>query len=151
MTAPKCPSCGAPGLIQTQSGGLHCHYCHSSFKGKPYLCPSCGWINFKNEESCPKCGEPLTVVSQVMRRQDVSGTPSWLERSQSQASDLKDHEEKASQRRLSKLIEIDRRREDALAEEAARRAQRDRKLFTYVFLFGIIFITIIIFLAVFLG
>jgi hypothetical protein len=129
VASPPCPACTAPGLVLDPSGGLRCTYCGSIIKGKPFLCPSCGWINSTNEEECPKCGEPMTVVAQVIRRQDSTGAPQWLQRAQSQAGDLKEREERASSIRIQKFMDIDRMREEALRKEDERQTKQAQRIF----------------------
>jgi hypothetical protein len=144
VETPACPNCTAPGLILVTKGELSCSYCGSSFKGIPLICPSCSWINAIEAESCPNCGEPLNVIAQVISRQDTMGGPQWLRRVQSQAGEIKSTEEQASQVRLQKLQEIDRKREEAIAEQKDQQSKEDRLLFTLVVVIGLVVIVSII-------
>ena len=151
MDTPACLACTAPGLELAAKGVLKCQYCGSSFRGLPLICPSCGWINTIEAESCPDCSEPLTVITQVISRQDTSQGPRWLARVQSQAEEMKKTEEIASQDRLQKLQEIDRQREDAIANEKARRSKDDRFFLILIASVVVIAIIIIAILAFALG
>lgn len=144
METPACPNCTAPGLVLISKGELHCSYCGSSFKGIPLICPSCSWINTQEAERCPKCGEPLNVIAQVISRQDTMGGPQWLKRVQSQAGEIKSSEEQASQLRLQKLQEIDRKREETFAEQKNKQSKEDRLLYALVVAIGIVIIISII-------
>lgn len=148
MTLPPCPSCGAPGLTQITADQLHCRYCASTFQGKPYLCPTCGWINNIEAENCPKCGEPLSIISEVISRQKKESTPSWIQRVRSQAEAIKISEELSSQQRFKQLEEIDHVRKEAEWRERELQAQRDKRLFTFIFIFALVVVGFII-LAVF--
>jgi hypothetical protein len=145
VDTPACLACTAPGLELVAKGVLKCQYCASSFRGLPLICPSCGWINTIQAESCPDCGEPMTVITQVISRQDKSGGPRWLERVQSQAEEIKKSEEIASRDRLQKLQEIDRKREEAIAEEKVRRSKDDR---FFLILIGSAVLIVIIIVAI---
>jgi predicted amidophosphoribosyltransferase len=144
MVTIPCPSCGAPGLTQESTDQLRCRYCGSTFQGKPYLCPNCGWINATEAENCLNCGEPLSIVSEVIYRQRKETTPSWIQRVRSQAEAIKTSEELASQHRFRQLEDIDRTRMEAESREKQRQAQRDRQLFAFVLIFALVIIMIII-------
>jgi len=144
LDTPSCPACTAPQLSIVQKGVLKCSYCGSIFKGIPLVCPSCGWINATDAEICPDCGEPLSVIAQVIRRQDTSGSPRWLNRVQSQAEKIKSAGEQASQLRLQELQEIDRKREEAVAEQIERRSKSDRVIYTIALIFGIMIIIAVV-------
>jgi hypothetical protein len=151
VDTPACLACTAPGLELVRKGELKCQYCGSTFKGLPLVCPSCSWINTIEAERCPQCGEPLTVISQVISRQDASQGPQWLRRVQSQAEVIKQSEEIASQKRLQKLQEIDRKREEAVSAEKAQRTKDDR-FFLMLIASGVLLVIIIItILAIALG
>ena len=143
METPACLACTAPNLTLVRKGLLLCLYCGSSFSGLPLVCPSCGWINIDNLDRCPDCGEPLNVIAQVISRQDTAGGPIWLQRVQSQANELKQTEERASQDRLQKLQMIDRKREEAVAREKAQRSKDDR-LFSIILGAGVILLILIL-------
>ena len=143
METPACLACTAPNLELVEKGILECQYCGASFRGIPLLCPSCGWINTLDAESCPICGEPLNVVAQVISRQDPAASPAFLRRVQSQAENIKASEELASQNRFQKLQEIDRVREDSIAKDKVRRSQDDR-FFLILIASGVIIIILII-------
>ncbi len=140
MDTPACPACTAPGLTIVQKGELRCSYCKSTFTGIPLICPSCGWINTIEAENCPECGEPLTVVSQVFHRHDTTEGPQWRQRVQSQLGELISSEERASQLRFQELQELDKKREEAIAEQKAHRSKTDRTLLTIISIIGLLII-----------
>ena len=109
---PDCPACTAPNLEHASKFELFCSYCGSSFSGKPYICPACGWINTEGAKVCHSCGEPMDVISQVLSRKDHKGEPHWLSRARAQASEIKSEEAEASRKRFDALEEIDRRRKE---------------------------------------
>jgi ssDNA-binding Zn-finger/Zn-ribbon topoisomerase 1 len=149
VTTPACPACTAPGLIQVDKRELKCSYCGSSFNGIPLICPSCGWINNIEAEDCPNCGEPLSVIAQVIRRQDKDGGPQWMKRVQSQLGEMRSAEERASQLRLQTFHELDQQREDAIAEQKTRQAKSERTLFTLTATILLVMIVIIIIFTLF--
>ncbi|OGO19998.1 MAG: hypothetical protein A2Z14_16530 [Chloroflexi bacterium RBG_16_48_8] len=144
MDTPACPACTAPRLSIVQKGELKCSYCGSSFKGMPLVCPSCGWINNTEAEVCPDCGEPLSVIAQVIHRQDTVGGPHWLRKVQSQAGEIKLAEEHASQLRLQGLQEIDRRREIDIAEQKKRQSKENRIVYTIALIISLLIIISIV-------
>jgi CHASE3 domain sensor protein len=123
-----------------QKGELKCTYCGSTFTGIPLVCPSCGWINNIEAEDCPECGEPLTIIAQVIRRGGTAGGPQWMERVQSQLGELRSAEDRASQIRLQALKEIDQTREEAIADQKAAQSKADRTLYTVVVIIGTLII-----------
>lgn len=149
MNTPACLACTAPGLTLIARGELGCSYCGSSFRGIPLICPSCGWINTIEAERCPECAEPLSVIAQVISRQDIAGGPQWLRRVQSQAGEIKSAEERASQLRLQKLQEIDQKREETIADQKEKQAKEDKLLYIIVLAIGL-FIVLSILLIWFL-
>jgi hypothetical protein len=144
VNTPTCPACLAPNLTLVAKGELGCSYCGSSFRGIPLICPSCGWINTIEAERCPECAEPMTVIAQVISRQDQDGGPRWLRRVQSQAGEIKSAEERASQLRLQKLQEIDQKREEAIADQKEKQAKEDKLLYIIVLAIGLFIVLSII-------
>jgi hypothetical protein len=140
VDTPACPACTAPGLTIVQKGELQCGYCGSSFRGIPLICPTCGWINSTEAEDCPECGEPLTIIAQVIRRGGTAGGPQWMERVQSQLGELRSAEDRASQIRLQAFHEIDQAREKTIAEQKAQQSKADRTLYTLASIIGVLII-----------
>lgn len=142
---PACPACTAPDLDQISKFELLCSYCGSSFSGKPFICPACGWINTEGAEVCPECGEPMNVISQVLSRKDHRGEPQWLSRARAQAGGIKSEEAEASRTRFEALEEIDRRRKAAELSDFEMQKARDRRIFVTVLLvFSIVVITLLV-------
>jgi hypothetical protein len=147
---PPCPACTAMGLTLVQKGELSCSYCGSAFKGIPLICPSCGWINTIDAEDCPECGEPLSVIAQVISRQDKAGGPQWMKRVQSQLGEIRSAEERASQIRLQALQEVDQKREESLAEQKIRQSQAERNLLMIAFIVALLIIMSVIIIGLLL-
>jgi hypothetical protein len=139
---PACPACTAPDLEQVSKFELLCSYCDSSFSGKPFICPACGWINTEGAQICHDCGEPMDVISQVLSRKDHKGEPQWLSRARSQASGIKSEEAEASRKRFEALEEIDRRRKAAELSDFELRRERDKRIF-----FGVLFVFAVVLIA----
>jgi hypothetical protein len=146
---PACPACTAPDLELVSKIELVCSYCGTSFSGKPFICPACGWINTEAAELCHDCGEPMNVISQVLSRKDHKGEPQWLSRARSQASEIKSEEAEASRKRFEALEEIDRRRKAVELSEFELQKERDKRIFFVVlFVFVIILITLVVIMLV---
>jgi hypothetical protein len=78
-------------------------------------------------DSCPKCGEPVSLFGQVMARHaDSRRSPLWLEQARGQAQGVRLEEELASQKRFEILEETDRRRLEAVEREALAQQRKDR-------------------------
>lgn len=138
----RCPACTSPGLLSVRGGGFRCDYCGTVFLVQPIRCPACGWENPRRSELCANCGEPLTMVAQVLTRQGTTGMPIWLGRVRNRAGDLKAQEARASEKRMERLMEIDRRRQLEDARQLARQRANDRRMVLVVGLalgvFGIV-------------
>jgi hypothetical protein len=72
------------------------------------------------------------------------GGPQWLRRVQSQAAEIKSSEEHASQLRLQKLQDIDRKREEEMALQKDQQSKEERLLYIIVGVFGIVILISII-------
>lgn len=151
MSTPACPACGAQRLMRISATELRCPYCASTFHGKPYLCPTCGWVNTSEADTCPNCGEPLSIVSQVIDRRKGSANAPWIERVRSQAQAIQTSEELSSQQRMQQLLEIDRIREEQELRDRQLQMQRDKQLFVFIFIFALVVIAFIILAMILMG
>jgi len=119
---------------------MECQYCGTSFQ----VCPSCRHINDLHVEICSFCEEPLTIISQVIARHESPRVnPRWLKQARSKAASIKAHEESASLERMGALMEIEHRREEALAREYALRQAQDRRILTIIFVLGASFVVFV--------
>jgi hypothetical protein len=144
----NCPKCSTPGLEVTDDGTIDCPNCGILQTGRLKLCPACGHENPFNAESCIVCDEPLTIVSQIMIMQSDHNQPFRLKQVRSQASAIKEREERASQHRMEAFQEIDRRREQALAEAQEAQKVYQRRVSTVMFIIAGLFV---IFVALFIA
>lgn len=139
MATLVCPACTAPALFESGKGQLSCPYCRSTYRGKPLICPACDRINEELSDVCLNCGEPMTVVAQVLRRGGSGGSPRWLELSHTQANKLKAEGERTSAERMREFQEIDRRRIETDSRELRKRMERDRRM-----LVGVLIVILIV-------
>jgi uncharacterized membrane protein YvbJ len=149
LTGIQCSNCGGNELLQGQQGQLLCAYCGSAFGEVTRICPHCGHYNEADVRHCGQCGEPiirtcpacgrdnwilaehcvqcgrnLDVIERIARRwQETTQQP--LEDHRAGVAAVKDREERASQERLAEFLEIERRRQEALAQ--ARQVQRKQE------------------------
>jgi hypothetical protein len=144
----NCPACTAPGLVDLSPNVLACPYCDSTFQHDLLTCPACRALNEPQAEYCEKCGEPLTLVSQVMLRHSGAGVePLRLRQSRARAAELKERGEQASARRMHELQEIDRRREETVAKAEADRTRLQKKALSLAITIGFLFILFIVILT----
>ncbi len=145
---PQCPACTAPGLEVSPTGRLTCSYCGTDITGAFILCPVCGHLNSHGEENCGSCGEPLSLLAQVMIRHEGRNQPYRLQQVRTQASALKEREARESEKRMEALQAIDQRRQAVEAEAKEAQEAYQRKISRIVLLIIPIFIVIIILLVV---
>lgn len=136
----NCPVCNAPD-VKIVKENFECAYCGTILPHNMLICPSCRNPNPLDSDNCTACGEPLTLVSQVMiRHTDRDAGPYRLRQAREQAARIKESEERASELRFRELEEVDRRR-----IQAVRNAELERKK-EQVTLLKIFIVIIIIFL-----
>jgi hypothetical protein len=144
----NCPVCSAPNVKITNEV-FECAYCGSIQPHNMLICPSCREPNQPESEECISCGEPLTLVSQVMmRHSDLDSGPYRLRQAREQAARIKESEERSSQQRIRDLEEVDQKRIQAAREaEMARRKEQSRLL---IITFAIIatFILVVLILTI---
>lgn len=126
----SCPSCTGPGLVAEQAI-FECQYCGIVLVAERTTCPACGVRNTKGADSCVNCGEPLSIVASILNRQGAKGPPLWIRRLRSQVEALQVSEAKASSKRFESLLQIDRRRLRAEAEDRLRQREKDRQILFY--------------------
>ena len=135
-----CPKCSTPDLEVAEDGTIDCPNCGILQTDRLKVCPACGHENAFNAENCLVCEEPLTIVSQIMIMQSDHSQPFRLKQVRSQASAIKEREERASQRRMEAFQEIDRRREQAVTEAQEAQKAYQKRVSTIVFIIAGLFI-----------
>jgi hypothetical protein len=141
----NCPVCSAPNVKITDEF-FECAYCGSIQRHDLLICPSCREPNPPESEECSVCGEPLTLVSQVMmRHSDLDSGPYRLRQAREQAARIKESEERSSQQRIHDLEEEDRKRIQAAREAEMARQKEQSQLFKFTCAFiAILFLVILI-------
>ena len=145
-----CKFCGTqnsvPGVICPQcwcvntTGTNICDNCHAAlFRA----CPNCQTKNWRGATECVQCGEPLDTLDGMVDRLRTD-TPDRLRRQQQDAVALKAAEEEAANRRLEQLRDVDRRREQALAEAMARQAINQSRLLRWLLIGGGVLVLLVI-------
>lgn len=152
----ECPNCGAKDMSPDRDDRLLCLYCGTSFgdvqriclecghyseAGANYcqecsapltrVCPACGAENWIRAEHCTECGRNLDMIGLIAQRLRQTTQERLRERHAGMVA-VKEAEERASQQRMAHFLEIERDRQQALAEEEALRARRDRQLVVLV-------------------
>jgi hypothetical protein len=150
LTTKACPECGSEDMILTKQGNHHCQNCGLDWSESAALCPRCGHANETNAESCEICGESLSVVDRILRRQVISGKPQWLQDARERAPGIKEHEEVSSRQRLEMLMDVDRKREEELRIAKQIQSQQERRTLsgTLIFTAAILVIIVIATLAI---
>ena len=147
MITMNCPNCSTPGLEVTDDGTIDCPNCGILQASGLKVCPACGHENILNAENCIVCEEPITILSQILTMQSDHSQPFRLKQARSRASAIKEREERGSQRRMEAFQEIDRRREQALAETQEAQKVHQRRVSTVLFIIAGLFV---IFIALFI-
>jgi hypothetical protein len=124
----RCPACTAPLATTPGNKMLDCLYCGRQFAIQGELCPVCGHINPERAERCSRCSEPLSLIDQVFRRQEVTAPPPWLKRVRDQAGDIRQYESAASSRRMLAFEDRENARRSLLAHQMTENRLRDKRL-----------------------
>ena len=150
MTQPTCPACTAPGLEATSEEKITCAYCGFTIPSDANICPACGHVNDFGLETCSLCGEPLSLLAQIMTRHNGSDQPYKLQQVRRQAPQIKEREARESQKRMEVFQTIDQRRKAAEAEAKQAQEEYQRKVSTVVLFIVPIFIVFVILFVVIL-
>lgn len=160
----SCPSCGAPGLEAANDERVACRYCGDVYAGSRVFCANCQHVNPEDAEHCEKCGDPLARscpacdeknwigaeycahcgrpldILEYLYQSHRLSTAERLNLARQAARAIKAEENAAAERRSADLWEIERRRQQALAVDAARQGARDRQtilmIVAGIFVFG---------------
>jgi uncharacterized membrane protein YvbJ len=146
----ECPNCGAHEMETAPDERLICQFCGSSFGEATRICPTCGHYNEEDvrhcsecgsqvvrdcpacgadnwvlADHCVQCGRNMDLIEQIARRWQQTAEQRLHERRVAMVS-LREREERASQGRMADFMEIEQRRQEALAvaQEAQRRSER---------------------------
>lgn len=147
MTTKVCPECGSEDMILTKQGIHNCQNCGLDWSEAATICPRCGHANETSAESCAICGELLSVVDRILRRQMISGKPQWLQDAREQAPGIKEHEEVSSRQRLEMLTDVDRKREEGIRIAKQLQSQQERRTLTGTLIFTAAILVIIVIAA----
>lgn len=129
MSAPQCPICNKAILRTVSPGILTCDYCHARIVRGQLRCRACQTLNPIGTESCSNCGEPLTIVSQVISRQGSPSKSQRLEQMRSRAGAIQEEARVSSDARMAEFMEVDRRRIEGEHEALLAQQEHDRRLF----------------------
>lgn len=131
----RCKSCGAinelagpacPGCEHVSgAGAYHCEACGASLT---FTCPRCQTSNWSGAEQCANCGQHLDTLGALIERSGDTGLR--FHARQRELASLAAQEDESARRLRAQLEEIDRRRQQAIAEAAARKAREQRIFIT---------------------
>ncbi len=156
LTAFECPNCGAKEMLPGTDDHLLCLYCGTSFGEVQRIClecghyneagarhcaecsaplvrdcPACGADNWVRAEHCTECGRNLDIIGLMARRLQQTTQERLLQHQASMVA-VKEQEERASQQRMAVFLEIERERQETLAQAEALQARRDRRLVVFL-------------------
>lgn len=170
----SCPNCGAPGLEATQPNGVvvcnscgnrfatddsvacaHCEtvnepdaeYCGSCGERLKRTCAACGTENWAGAEHCTQCGRGLDALEHIAERH-AKGFRETLEERRNSASTVKAEEERASQRRLAEMWQVEQRRQDDLARQMKQQKSEQNAMARIMLLFVGAFVCFVLIAAV---
>ena len=166
LTGIQCPSCGANEMVQGENQQLICVYCGTSFGEVTRICPNCGhyneegvrhcalcgadiirdcpacgWDNWVLAEHCVQCGRNMDVIEQMARRWQQT-TQQRLEDFRAGVGEIKEREERASQARMAGFLEVERKRQEALAQARETQKRRDQQMYLLI---GIAIVVLVFF------
>jgi hypothetical protein len=144
----NCPVCDAPD-VKIVDDHFECDYCSSIMPHNLLVCPSCRNPNPIDSENCTVCGEPLTLVSQVIiRHTELDLGPYRLRQAREQAAQIQESGERASQQRLRDLQEADSKRIQAAREAEMIRRKEQIRLMQFALGIILVFILVVIILLI---
>jgi hypothetical protein len=105
----------------------------------------CSQPNALGSDRCQSCQEPLTTIGQVLSRHTPNRQARFLEQARSRASAIKQSEAAASERRLTRLQDVDLQRERAqLKASQEAKAREKRMLSTTLAIAAVLILAILI-------
>lgn len=163
-----CPSCGSVIEIVGQSIDFTCPVCNGHIALAGHLCPSCDnydaeeqttcaecgsplvrlcrnclAVNWTGDVKCVQCGEPIDMLSQV-NDQSRQSDAERLGKQMLEATDLKNIEAVASERRMAELMAIEEARQAELRKERLKRTEHERRMLTIVFATVLLFLLVLV-------
>ncbi len=124
-------------------------YCKKCGEPLKYACSNCGAKNWVGAEDCPTCGHDLDPIAFMTERR-VKGFKSTLEEQRKMAGTLKADEEASSQRRLGKMWETEKQRQEFLAQQVAKQKKEQEIMFAAIILLAVLFVGAIVAGVIFL-
>lgn len=125
-TQAACKYCGTvnslEGVLCGECAGLNppgADVCGECGRGLYRACPNCQARNWNGHDECQECGQPLDTLS-LMTPRVGQDTASRLDQQQRDSRAIKAEEATAADRRMSQLMEMDRRRQQTLREASER-------------------------------
>lgn len=121
LAGPACPRC-------EHVSGAGARYCEACGASLTFTCPRCQTSNWSGAEQCANCGQHLDTLGALLERSGDSGLR--FHARQRDLASLAEQEDESARQRRAYLEEIDRRRQQAIAEAAARKAREQRIFIT---------------------
>ncbi|MDW8325900.1 MAG: zinc ribbon domain-containing protein [Anaerolineales bacterium] len=140
LAGPACPRC------EYVSGAGAC-YCEACGALLTFTCPRCQTGNWSGAEKCANCGQYLDTLGVLMERSGDTGLR--FHARQRDLASLAAQEDESARQRRAYLEEIDRRRQQAIAEAAARKAREERLFITATLIFAALALLTILAFTVF--
>ncbi|MGD2251589.1 MAG: hypothetical protein PVF70_01595 [Anaerolineales bacterium] len=146
MSDHACPICSEALAETTAEGVFECQQCGAQLA----LCPICNQPNALESDRCLSCKEPLTTIGQVLSRHTADRKALFLEQARYRANAIKQSEAAASERRLTRLYDIDSQRERTQAKASQEAKAREKSMLSTtlavaaVFILAIVIATLII-------
>jgi ribosomal protein L40E len=131
-----CPHCQVLNRLEAD----FCAKCGEKLKRG---CPACGAENWAGAEFCISCGRDLDLLTYMAQRQ-THGFQTLLEEQRQMARTLKDKEDADSQKRLAQMWDVERRRQEFLAQQSAEQRQQQSRLLVSLSVVVVLFVGLII-------
>ena len=119
-----CPECG-------HVNALGAEYCESCQQTLIRYCPACQTKNWSGLDNCAVCGQQLDALAYLNERWQLN-TPEAKQQQLQDVRALKASEDEAAQRRMAKMMEQEQRRQKEIHTAAARRAESEKQIMTYL-------------------
>lgn len=121
LAGPACPRC-------EHVNGADARNCEACGASLTLTCPKCQARNWSGAERCASCGQHVDTLGALIDRTGDAGLR--FHARQRDLAGLAAQEDESARQRRAYLEDIDRRREQALAEAAARKAREQRLFIT---------------------